>query len=79
MSAPEGFGPIVCKNHPEREAVPPMALRWCVECLRAARASYADPHATVSLGHTYQRERAGGKRTPGGGIEIIYAQQEKWK
>lgn len=79
MSAPEGFGPIVCRNHPGREAVPPMALRWCEECLRNARANYADPKTNVNLGHTYQRERAGGKRTAGGGTEIIYAQQEQWK
>lgn len=76
---PEGFEPIVCNRHPEREAVPPMAMRWCEQCKREAEARYADPKANVSLGRTYERQKAGAKRTAGGGTEIIYAQQEQWK
>ncbi len=76
---PEGFGPIVCKKHPEREAVPPMALRWCEECKRDAEARYADPKVNVTPGIEYERERAGAFRTAGGGAEVVYAHQEKSK
>lgn len=79
MSVPEGFEPIVCKNHPERLVVPPMALRWCEECKRNAEARYADPSVNVKLGITYEREKVGATRTAGGGQEAIYAHQEQWK
>lgn len=76
---PEGFEPIRCKNHPERNVVPPMALRWCEECKRDAEARYADPHVSVNIGVTYERERAGATRTAGGGQEQVFAFQETWK
>ena len=79
MSVPEGFGPIFCRNHPDRLVVPPMALRWCEQCKADAEARYADPKVSVSLGRTYEREKVGATRTAGGGQEAIYAQQEKWK
>ena len=79
MSVPDGFGPIMCRNHPEREVVPPMALRWCAECKQAAEARYADPKVNVKLGIEYERERAGATRTAGGGQEQVFAYQEKWK
>lgn len=77
-AAPESFGPIFCKNHPDRLVVPPMALRWCEECQWNEGARQADSRLRAP-GITYEREVAGGKRTAGGGTEIIYAQQEKWK
>ena len=40
---PAGFDGIYrCKRHPERNAVAPIALRWCQQCLDDAHARYAD-------------------------------------
>lgn len=76
---PEGFEPLFCTKHQDREVVPPMAMRWCAECKLEAEARYADPKVNLRLGINYERERAGAKRTPGGGQEQVFAYQEKWK
>ena len=45
MSAPEGFdGVYPCRQHPEREATPPIALRLCQECHEDAKRNYAEQH-----------------------------------
>lgn len=39
---PPGFdGLYRCKRHPERDAVAPIAMRWCEQCLDDAKARYA--------------------------------------
>ena len=45
---PEGFGATYrCRNHAEREAVPPIALRVCLECLMHMRNNYAQQNRTL--------------------------------
>ena len=57
MSLPPGFdGLYRCKNHPERDAVSPIALRWCEQCHDDARARYAEQHAFKPQ-QRYQDER----------------------
>ncbi len=55
---PEGFnGEYKCSRHPERDAVQPIALRRCAECLEDARALYADQHGREYT-QRYQDERS---------------------
>lgn len=43
---PPGFdGVYRCKNHAERDAVAPIALRWCAECHEIAKRNHAEQHA----------------------------------
>ena len=46
MELPAGFdGEYPCKRHADREAVAPIALRLCRQCLDDALARYADTPA----------------------------------
>ena len=65
MTLPAGFdGVYRCKRHPEREAVAPIALRLCAQCLEDAHARYADYDALRE--DAARDSRADYQRTPWG-------------
>lgn len=51
---PPGFdADYSCRNHPERPAIAPVALRRCEQCKREAERNYADPKAPIKAGIEY--------------------------
>jgi len=58
VSAPEGFCAVYqCRQHPEREATPPISMRLCAQCHEDAKRNYAEQHER-EYSFRYQDERS---------------------